>query len=143
MPVDADRLVSVDTSVVIPLVVRTHEAHNAVTRWRAGRDLCVSGHAWIEAYSVLTRWPGKARLAPYDAVRVLESNFAPPIAVAQASWAGAVRMFAEMDIVGGAAHDAWVALAARDNDASLASRDARAQATYQRLGVDLEMVTAS
>jgi hypothetical protein len=33
-----------------------------------------------------------------------------------------------------------VALAALDNQASMASRDARADVTYRRLGVDFEMV---
>jgi predicted nucleic acid-binding protein len=141
MPAAGSRVVAVDTSVAVPLVLRNHEAHQAVVAWRAGRDLSLAGHAWIETYAVLTRLPGRARVSPSDAARVLASNFAAPITVASETWTRAVEIFATAGIAGGAAYDGWVALAARDRGALLASRDARAEATYRRLGVDVEMVT--
>jgi predicted component of type VI protein secretion system len=128
-------------TVAVPLVLRNHEAHQAVVAWRAGRDLSLCGHAWIEAYAVLTRLPGPARVSPSDAARVLASNFAAPVTVAADTWATAVQILATEGIAGGASYDGWVALAARDSGALLASRDARAEATYRRLGVDVEMVT--
>jgi len=39
-----------------------------------------------------------------------------------------------------ATYDAWIRLAA-DSHARLASRDRRAEATYRRFGVEVEMVT--
>ncbi len=54
---------AVDTSVAIPLLVQTHSAHHAVTRWWDHREIALSGHALAETYSVLTRLPGDLRLA--------------------------------------------------------------------------------
>lgn len=58
--------IALDTSVAIPLLVRTHAAHDAVSRWWDGRDVALSGYALAETYSVLTRLPGDVRLAPSD-----------------------------------------------------------------------------
>jgi hypothetical protein len=38
----------VDTSVAVPLLVRTHAAHAAVVRWWGGREVALSGHAMAE-----------------------------------------------------------------------------------------------
>jgi predicted nucleic acid-binding protein len=140
MPAVASRFVAVDTSVAVPLVLRHHQAHQTVTTWRADRPLGLCGHAWIETYAVLTRLPGAARVSPGDAIRLLASNFAPPLAAKTETLAKALQLFAEAGIAGGATYDGWVALAALDNRLRLASRDARAEATYRRLGVDIDMV---
>ncbi len=140
MPAGGSRTLSVDTSVAVPLVLRHHELHAMVTAWRAGRDLSVCGHAWIETYAVLTRLPGAARLTPSDAVRLLTTNFSGPTTPRPGTFATVIDRFAAAGIAGGAAYDGWVALAALDNRAVLASRDARAEPTYRRLGVDVEMV---
>jgi toxin FitB len=140
MPPGVRPALGVDTSVAVPLVLRNHDAHRVATAWRAGRPLSLCGHAWVETYAVLTRLPGTARLRPQDAVELLASNFSPPLVPEPASFAGAVNLFAQLGVSGGATYDGWVALAALDNQASLASRDARAEATYRRLGVDVEMV---
>jgi hypothetical protein len=89
---------------------------------------------------VVTRLPGAARVSAEDAVRLLASNFSPPLTPDTTSLANALGRFASAGIAGGATYDGWVALAALDNQTRLASRDARAEATYRRLGVDLEMV---
>jgi hypothetical protein len=89
---------------------------------------------------VITRLPGAARVSPADAVRLLSSNFSGPLAPKAATLTNALDRFAGLGIAGGATYDGWVALAALDNQASLASRDGRAEVTYRRLGVDLEMV---
>lgn len=68
---------AVDTSVAIPLLVQTHAAHEAVVRWWDGRQVALSGHAFAETYSLLTRLPGVlSRLdiaggAVYDALVAL------------------------------------------------------------------------
>lgn len=141
MPAGAEVVVAVDTSLAIPLVVRTHDAHPSVKAWRAGRPLALSGHAWIETYAVLTRLPGGARVSPGDAVALLVSNFAAPLAPTEEMHARSVELLAAAGIGGGAAYDGWVALAALEHGARLASRDRRAEATYRRLGVEVEMVT--
>lgn len=45
-----------------------------------------------------------------------------------------------MGIAGGAAHDALVALAAAEHATELATRDARAKATYDAVGVRVVVV---
>ena len=52
------------SSVAVPLLVRSHHDHAAVARWWNGQEITLSGHALAEAYSVLTRLPCDARLAP-------------------------------------------------------------------------------
>jgi hypothetical protein len=142
MPAGAERILTADTSVAVPLVVRTHEAHDAVVRWRAGRALSLCGHAWIETYAVLTRLAGRSRLAGEDAVRVLGANFAAPLAPSPETYAAGPRVLAASGVAGGATYDGWIAIVALEHMAVLASRDARAESTYRRLGVDVEMVPA-
>lgn len=137
---DADRPRALDASVAIPLVLRNHPSHGAVRSWCRGRRLAVCGHAWIETYAVLTRLPGSARATPADAARVLASAFAAPLWVAPETVERAVEMFASAGVAGGATYDAWIALAARDHGSVLATRDRRAEPTYRRLGVDVELL---
>lgn len=126
---------ALDTSVAVPLLVATHTAHEAVVRWWAGREVALAGHALAETYSVLTRLPGDLRLAPADAARLIEDRFAPALLLGRGAAAGLPRRFAELEIAGGAVYDGLVALAAHEHGAVLATRDARARDTYERLGV--------
>jgi predicted nucleic acid-binding protein len=70
--------VAVDTSVAVPLLVRSHHDHAGVVRWWGGQEVALSGHALAETYSVPTRLPGDARLASADAARLLNARFAAP-----------------------------------------------------------------
>ena len=133
--------VAVDTSVAIPLLVRSHRDHAAVTRWWAGQEIALSGHALAETYSVLTRLPGDARLAPADAARLLAVRFATPLVLSSQRAGELPGALSRMGIAGGAVYDALVALAARDHGVALASRDARARGTYDAVGVELIIVT--
>ena len=133
--------IAVDTSVAIPLLVRSHRDHAAVTRWWAGQQITLSGHALAETYSVLTRLPGDARLAAADAARLLAARFAPPLVLSSQRAGELPDTLSRMGIAGGAVYDALVALAARDHGVALASRDARARGTYDAVGVELIIVT--
>ena len=126
---------AVDTSVAVPLLVQTHQAHGAVVAWWNGRELALSGHALAETYSVLTRLPGDLRLAPPDAARLLTERFAPPLLVGAAASRKLPETLSRLEIMGGAVYDAMVALAAREHNAELATRDLRAKATYEIVGV--------
>jgi predicted nucleic acid-binding protein len=126
---------ALDTSVAIPLLVQTHSAHAAVVRWWAGREVALSGYALAETYSVLTRLPGDVRLAPADAARLLHERFGPPLLLGPETSGQLPEIFAQMEIAGGAVYDALVALAAAEHGADLATRDARAKDTYDRVGV--------
>lgn len=128
---------AVDTSAAIALIMSSHVAHRVVRRRLRGHDLVLTQHSLAETYSVLTRLPGDARVAPADAVRLIDANFGPP-ALVPATVAEAVpTLLAELNIVGGAVYDGLVGLAARSNSLSLATRDLRAAATYHALGVDV------
>ena len=137
------RPVAVDTSVAVPLLVRGHAAHEAVVRWWAGRPIALAGHAAVETYAVLTRLPGDLRLAPADAARLMTARFEDVLLPATASLTQLPTELARLAVAGGATYDAIVALAAREHDAVLATRDERARATYERVGVRVEIAGAS
>lgn len=129
--------VAVDTSVAVPLLLASHERHREVADWAVGRTLVLAGHALVETYAVLTRLPGDARVAPADAVTLIEENF-PAALMLSAPLAGrAHRELANSGVAGGATYDGLVALAAREHDAVLATRDARARSTYETVGVSV------
>ncbi len=132
--------IAVDTSVAVPLLVSTHRAHRAVTSWWNGRDVALSGHALAETYSVLTRLPGDIRVDPADAARLIEARFSRPLLLSSATSLELPQILAEFRIAGGAVYDALIALAAAENRAVLATRDARAIATYEAVGARIEIV---
>lgn len=131
---------AVDTSVAVPLLVASHEAHDAVRRWATGRSLALSGHALAETYSVLTRLPGDARVSPADAVMLIDENFVRNLAPLPDAAAGAHRDLARLGVSGGATYDGLVAMAAHQHDLVLATRDARARPTYETVGVRVHMI---
>ena len=133
--------VAVDTSVAVPLLVRSHHDHAAVVRWWSGQEVALSGHALAETYSVLTRLPGDARLAPADAARLLDARFSTPLALSSSRTRKLPDMLSRLGIAGGAVYDALVALAAKEHRAVLATRDARARGTYDAVGVKVIVVT--
>ncbi len=127
--------IAVDTSVAVPLLVQTHQAHGAVVRWWDDREIALSGHAVAETYSVLTRLPGDLRVAPADAARLLSERFAQPLLLDPDVALRLPDVLAQLGIAGGAVYDALVALAAAGHGADLATRDARAKMTYEAVGV--------
>lgn len=131
---------AVDTSVAVPLVVAGHPAHGAVAAWAQGRSLVLSGHALAETYSVLTRLPGDARLAPPDAVALIEANFGESVVLSDEQARNIHRELARLGIAGGAVYDGLVALAAHGKGLPLATRDARARVTYEAVGVAVELL---
>ncbi|MGH8962280.1 MAG: type II toxin-antitoxin system VapC family toxin [Jatrophihabitantaceae bacterium] len=129
-----------DTSAAIPLLVRSHSAHAAVRRQARGRSPVLTAHSLAETYSVLTRLPGDARLAPLDAVRLIESNFGSPLQPKPSTLAKLPALLAPLGVAGGAVYDALVALAAVERGVPLATRDARALGTYAVIGVEVEVI---
>jgi toxin FitB len=53
----------------------------------------------------------------------------------------AFAVLADLEIAGGATYDGLIALAARQSGRPLASRDRRAEGTYRRLGVEVELLS--
>jgi toxin FitB len=133
--------VAVDTSVAIPLLIRSHHDHAAVVRWWNGQDLALAGYALAETYSVLTRLPGDARLAAADAARLMAARFSAPLVLSSSRTQTLPDTLARLGIAGGAVYDALVALAAKEHGVPLATRDARARGTYEVVGVEVIVVT--
>lgn len=129
--------IGVDTSVAIPLLVQTHREHAAVVRWWGGRPLALSGHALVETYSVLTRLPADLRLAAQDAASLLAHRFDKPLLLPARTAARLPQVLSERGIAGGAVYDALIALAAVAHGVELATRDARAKATYEAVGASV------
>ncbi len=133
---------ALDTSVAVPLLVRGHAAHEAVARWWAGRPIALAGHASVETYVILTRLPGDLRLTPADAARLMAARFDDVLLPVTAALTQLPEVLGRLGIAGGASYDALVALAALAalaHDATLATRDERARATYERVGVRVEV----
>lgn len=129
-----------DASVAVPLLVSSHTAHPAVSAWARERSLVLSGHALAETYSVLTRLPGDARVAPRDAVTLIDETFGDAVVLDEAMSRGIHRELADRGIAGGAVYDGLVGAAARCHDLTLATRDARARGTYEAVGARVELV---
>ena len=133
-------MIAVDTSVAIPLVASWHEAHIRTSRVASGTS--IPAHALAETYAVLTRLPPPHRLSPDLAASLLVPRFSgakilvPPKRV----HADMLARLSVAGIGGGATYDALVALTAASQDALLLSRDARAAATYRRLGISFELL---
>ena len=126
---------ALDTSVSVPLLLATHPLNDRMLAWAQGKTLRPCGHALAETYSVLTRLPGAMRITPAQAVALLDRNFADPLTLSGGAMATAHRTLATRGIWGGATWDGLVGLAALEHGATLVTRDARALATYDALGV--------
>lgn len=124
-----------DTSIVIPAVLTSHEAHPTVNAYLGRRDVRLPWHASLESYSVLTRLPGDARLAPVDAAHLLATRFGRPVPLPEPVAGTLVGELAGLGIAGGAVYDALIAVTARSGGATLLTRDRRAAATYALLQV--------
>lgn len=135
--------VALDTSAAVPYVMASHVAHRATRRHLAGVGVVLTQHSLVETYSVLTRLPGDARVAPADAVTIIEANFGTPALLDPGEASNVARVLAALGVTGGASYDALVALAARSNDLPLATRDGRAAATYLALGIDVDLILDS
>lgn len=132
---------AIDTSVAVPLLQSAHAAHQVVRNWAANKDLCLSGHTAFETYSVLTRLPYDLAVTSSDVLRLFEAWFMPAVFLDSASQAQALPKLLESGVSGGSVYDGLVGLAAVKHGLTLATRDARAASTYQRLGVDFIVVS--
>ncbi|MGI5129015.1 PIN domain-containing protein [Pseudonocardia sp. CA-107938] len=131
--------IGLDTSVAVPLLLKSHPDHAGVVSWLDGRRPPLCGHALAETYSVLTRLPGDARLSATDAVRLM-AQLDDPLLLGPGRGGHIPAMLAEAGVSGGAVYDGLVALAAAQHRVTLATRDARARRTYEAVGADVVVV---
>lgn len=135
MTVDRPLDALVDTSVAVAMLQGSHVLHATAMDSRRGRRLGLSGHAWFETFSVLTRLPAGQRRSPQAVGRAMtaaftETRFLGPDAAREL--AGEI---ARLGIAGGSVYDALVAATAREHDLPLMTGDRRARSTYELLGV--------
>ena len=133
-------VVLLDTSAAIALIVEDHEAHAVTLEVLRGRPLGLSGHAWFETYSILTRLPGWQRRSAADAARIIAHNFPATRFLGESASLDLGPELARLGISGGAVYDALVGAAARQHGRRLASGDLRARPVYEALGVDLVVI---
>jgi len=133
---------AVDSSLVIPALDGSHEAHERVATFlEAAGELRLITHVALEAYHVLTRVRPYRRLPPSAVVEALRSTFPGPlVGLADEDYWVVVDRAPSLGIVGGAIFDALIGTAARRASLRLVSRDQRAAATYAALGVDCELL---
>jgi predicted nucleic acid-binding protein len=140
MDAEPEKILLLDTSAAIALVVEDHEAHMATLEAVRGRRLGLAGHAWFETYSVLTRLPGGLRRSPADVAALLSHDFPASAFLAEGAATALGPELARLGISGGAVYDALVGAAARQHDRTLVSGDARARPVYEALGVRVRLV---
>jgi len=110
----------VDTSCIIAAVCGWHQHHPQAAaeierRLGARERLATAAHALAEAYAVLTRFPAPHRLAPADALALLEANFidgAQVIALGADGYRSLLRRAGREGVSGGRTYDAIIAACA-------------------------------
>lgn len=106
---------------MVAAVSAWHEHHERACREienRLGRKqrMIVAGPALIETYSVLTRFPAPHRIAPSDALNLLEENFMRAVKVVglgAANYRTLLRGAPDAGVSGGRVYDAVIAACAR------------------------------
>ncbi len=136
---DNDRF-AVDTSVAVAYLDAAHTAHRICVAALAGRSAALAGHAAFESLSVLTRLPGPAQIPPSDAATALRAAFPDPCWLSAEQQSQLLATLGTAGIHGGSVYDALVGEAARVDDRTLLTRDRRAIATYEFLGVTYSLI---
>ena len=126
-----------DSSVVIAAFSSWNEHHEAaVEALGDARDLIA--HAELESYSVLTRLPEPYRAEPQLVAQYLREDYpGKRLSLPDGSRRHLLDTLAGLAIAGGAVYDALVATAAAHHGYRLLSCDRRAEAVYERLGVEV------
>lgn len=131
----AARLLTADTSVVIPIVCAWHEAHAATLEAAAGVT-CLPAHVLIEAVATLTRLPGGLAVSSVQAATVVRERFPDePLTLTADEYVQLVEAIKATGLRGGQIYDALVAATAKTANAVLLTRDRRAEPTYRAVEV--------
>jgi predicted nucleic acid-binding protein len=106
---------------MVAAVCSWHEHHDRATqaiteRLKLKQTMIVAAPALVEAYSVLTRLPAPHRMAPADALTLLEANFflnTRVIALTTANYRSVLRAAPDAGVAGGRIYDSVIAASAR------------------------------
>jgi predicted nucleic acid-binding protein len=130
-------LIAVDSSVVVAAFATWHESHAQALAIVAGHP-ALPAPVTLEAYAVLTRLP-----APHRAEGAIVRDFlvrAFPTSHLRLPPSRSGRLIDDLvalGIAGGATYDAVIALTAVHHRCQLATLDARARPTYERVGASV------
>jgi hypothetical protein len=132
-------VIALDTSVAVPALLPWHAAHERCHS--AARNASAAVHVLAETYSVLTRMPAPHQLDARTVQQLLHRRFGSGVLVPSALLSRTlIDRLAEGGVAGGATYDGIVALTSAEHGARLMTRDGRAMATYESLGVSFEVV---
>jgi predicted nucleic acid-binding protein len=133
-------VIAVDTSVVVAGFASWHEGHGPAAAILA-KGPRVPAHVLVETYSVLTRLPPPHRAAPDIVMAFLAQRFRQtPLTLEPRAWLRLLDKAVELGVTGGAVYDALIAATVRQAGATLFTRDRRATAVYEKMGVAYELV---
>jgi len=134
----------VDTSCIVACVCSWHVHHaQAVAeieqRLAAKEKMATAAHAAAEAYAVLTRLPAPHRLAPADALALIDGNFLDgAVALDAGGYRKLLRQVGAEGISGGRTYDAIIAeCALRAKAAALLTFNARHFTNLETAGVQV------
>lgn len=139
MPTGGKRF-CVDTSVAVAALDTGHAAHSPCRAASQKLRPAVSGHAAFETYSVLTRLPGRARVAPEVAWSAIAAAFPDRCWLSPSLNERLLQRLAAEGIEGGMVYDALVGEAARVAGRTLLTRDLRALRVYDLLSVRYDVI---
>ena len=140
-PTSASRAWAVDTSVAVASLDESHEAHAVCRLVATRRRPALAGHAAFETYSVLTRMPGAQRATAATVKALLAQAYPTRCWLSGRQQDELLRRLDRLGVAGGMVYDALVGESARIADRVLLTRDARAQRTYDLVGVRYEFVS--
>ena len=128
---------AVDTSVVIAAFASWHESHPVAAALVSDGPVIPAPCA-LETYAVLTRLPPPHRAGMAIVREFLRQAFpAEHLGLSGVPSSLVVERLVDAGISGGASHDAVIAMIAASHGCELATLDARARSTYERIGVSV------
>lgn len=136
--------VAADSSVLVAAAIGEHPHHVvSETRIADERDrLRLVSHTVLETFATLT---GKLYRRDPDRVRVYLAQFLgrPLVGIPAEVYPEALEQFTKAGIQGASVYDALIALSAQGAGVKLISLDSRARRTYERIGVEYELLLES
>jgi len=113
-----------DTSVLVAAILEEHEHHErsfSAFATATPSSACCAAHNLAEVYATLTRYPGKQRLSPDQALLAIEvfENRLAIVALEPREYLAALRKFAIHGITGGTIYDGLIAACAMKARASV------------------------
>ena len=134
-------MIAVDTSVVVAAFASWHEGHRTAAAALA-RKPRVPTHVLVETFSVLTRLPTPHRAPANLVAAFLAERFTQvPLALPPRAHLRLIEQAAAAGLTGGSIHDALIAATVLHAQVPLLTRDRRALATYEKLGVDYQLIS--